>query len=115
MFYTFDLKYNLILALVERWRLKTHTFHLSCGECTIILEDVALQLRLPIDDSLVTGLGLSSTSYIILRALLDDKVSCCGHSYIASFIPSSAHIHAHLWRINAPLPNFSTVEWYNRD
>ncbi|KAK5843291.1 hypothetical protein PVK06_005743 [Gossypium arboreum] len=46
---TFDLRYNLISALVERWRPETHTFHLPCGECTITLEDVALQLGLPIN------------------------------------------------------------------
>ncbi|MBA0689156.1 hypothetical protein Goari_006895 [Gossypium aridum] len=45
---------KLISALVERWRPKTHTFHLSCGECTIILEDVQLQLGLPMNESVVT-------------------------------------------------------------
>ncbi|KAH1040051.1 hypothetical protein J1N35_041794, partial [Gossypium stocksii] len=39
----------------ERWRPETHTFHLPCGECTITLEDVALQLGLPIDGNMVTG------------------------------------------------------------
>ncbi|PPD83136.1 hypothetical protein GOBAR_DD19935 [Gossypium barbadense] len=29
----------------------------------------------------------------------------------ATIIPLSAHIHSHLWCINAPLLNFSTVEW----
>ncbi|MBA0809058.1 hypothetical protein Gohar_024742 [Gossypium harknessii] len=28
--------------------MKTHTFHLPCGECTITLDDVSLQLGLPI-------------------------------------------------------------------
>ena len=45
---------GLIRALVERWRPETHTFHFPCGECTITLEDVALQLGLPIDGKEVT-------------------------------------------------------------
>ncbi|KAK5803771.1 hypothetical protein PVK06_031420 [Gossypium arboreum] len=52
---TFDLRYDLTSTLVERWRSETHTFHLPCGECTITLEDVALQLGLPIDGSAVKG------------------------------------------------------------
>ncbi|MBA0624006.1 hypothetical protein Godav_009421 [Gossypium davidsonii] len=47
-----DLK--LISALVERWRPKTRTFHLSRGECTITLEDMQLQLGLPVDASTLT-------------------------------------------------------------
>ncbi|KAK5802646.1 hypothetical protein PVK06_030257 [Gossypium arboreum] len=46
---------KLISALIERWRLETHTFHLPCGECTITLEDVHLQLGLPVDGDVVTG------------------------------------------------------------
>ncbi|MFQ6631375.1 hypothetical protein Gotur_009579, partial [Gossypium turneri] len=33
-----------VSTLVERWRPKTCTFHLPCGECTITLEDMQLQL-----------------------------------------------------------------------
>jgi hypothetical protein len=41
--------------MVERWRTETHTFHLPTGECTITLEDVALQLGLPINGRPITG------------------------------------------------------------
>ncbi|KAH1098132.1 hypothetical protein J1N35_015053 [Gossypium stocksii] len=51
----FDLRYDLISALIECWHSKTHTFHLSCGEHTVTLEDVALQLWLPIDGSAITS------------------------------------------------------------
>ncbi|KAL9686888.1 hypothetical protein QQ045_031281 [Rhodiola kirilowii] len=36
-------------ALVERWRLETHTFHLHNGEMTITLEDVGVLNGLPIE------------------------------------------------------------------
>jgi len=39
-----------VTALVERWRPKSHMFHLPVGECIITLEDVALQLSLRVDE-----------------------------------------------------------------
>ncbi|MBA0867265.1 hypothetical protein Goshw_028825, partial [Gossypium schwendimanii] len=42
---------KLISAFIERLKPETHTFHLPCGECTITLEDVQLQLGLPMDGS----------------------------------------------------------------
>ncbi|KAH1082033.1 hypothetical protein J1N35_021794 [Gossypium stocksii] len=66
----FDLQYDLISALVERWRLKTHTFHFPCGECTVTLEDVALQLGLPIDGSAVTGVTVIAKPAALYYSLL---------------------------------------------
>ncbi|KAK5776159.1 hypothetical protein PVK06_044118 [Gossypium arboreum] len=48
-----DLK--LLNALIERWRLETHTFYLPCRECFIFLKDVQLQLRLSVYGYAVTG------------------------------------------------------------
>jgi hypothetical protein len=30
-----------LMALVYQWHAETHTFHLSCGETTVTLQDVA--------------------------------------------------------------------------
>ncbi|MBA0664349.1 hypothetical protein Goklo_004370, partial [Gossypium klotzschianum] len=45
---------KLISTFIERWRPETHAFHLPCGECTITLEDVQLQLKLSVDGSVLT-------------------------------------------------------------
>ncbi|KAL4322232.1 hypothetical protein AHAS_Ahas14G0189900 [Arachis hypogaea] len=45
----FEHDWPLASALIERWRLESHTFHLPCGEMTITLQDVAYQLGLRID------------------------------------------------------------------
>ena len=45
----------LITSLIERWRPETHTFHFLVEEMTIMLQDVAIILRLRIDGPAVTG------------------------------------------------------------
>ncbi|MFQ6653968.1 hypothetical protein Gotur_025118 [Gossypium turneri] len=70
---TFDLRYNLISTLVERWCSETHTFHFPCGECTVTLEDVALQLGLPIDRSPVTGVTAFTEPAALCYQLLGDS------------------------------------------
>jgi len=51
--YTMDL--HILIALVDRWRPETHTFHLPTRECTITLEDVYILLGLPYGRHVVTG------------------------------------------------------------
>ena len=52
-----ELDRALITALVERWRPETHTFHLTVGEATITLQDVAVIMGLPIEGQAVIGHG----------------------------------------------------------
>ncbi|KAH1045928.1 hypothetical protein J1N35_036712 [Gossypium stocksii] len=67
---TFNLRYDLISVLVERWRPKTHTFCFPCGECTVTLMDVALQLGLSIDGSAVTGVSTIAELAALCYSLL---------------------------------------------
>ncbi|KAK5793276.1 hypothetical protein PVK06_034418 [Gossypium arboreum] len=66
----FDLWYDLIFPLVERWHPETHTFHLLCGECTVTLEDVALQLGVLTDRSAVTGVSTISELVALCYSLI---------------------------------------------
>lgn len=58
----------LINALVESWR------PLPCGECTITLEDVSLQLDLSVDGDITTGPIISVNCSATCEQLLE-KVS----------------------------------------
>ncbi len=45
-----------LTSLVDRWRSKTHMFHLPSSETTMTLQDVVMILGLPIDDTPVCGM-----------------------------------------------------------
>ncbi|MFQ6667192.1 hypothetical protein Gotur_033296, partial [Gossypium turneri] len=70
---TSDLRYDLLSALVERWRPETRTFHFPCGECMVTLKDVAMQLRLPIDRSPVTGVSSFTDPVALCYQLLGES------------------------------------------
>ncbi|MBA0753768.1 hypothetical protein Gogos_000037, partial [Gossypium gossypioides] len=67
---------KLISAFIERWRPETHTLYLPCRECIITLEDMQLQLGLPVDGSVFTGSTQSANwgaiCYDLLGAILDN-------------------------------------------
>ena len=50
-----EIDHCLILALVERWRPETHTFHLPHGEMSITLQVVEVIFELPIDGEVLVG------------------------------------------------------------
>ncbi|XP_040955915.1 protein MAINTENANCE OF MERISTEMS-like [Gossypium hirsutum] len=76
---TFDLRHDLLSALVERWRPETHTFHFPCGECMVTLEDVAMQLGLLIHGTPITGVSSftdpAALCYHLLGELPKDEES----------------------------------------
>ncbi|KAL5177516.1 Protein MAIN-LIKE 1 [Glycine soja] len=63
---------GLISAIVERWHRETSTFHLPVGELTIMLDDVASLLHLPITSALHTFEPLVTSDVIgLLTELLE--------------------------------------------
>ena len=51
----FSVDRALLLALVDRWRPETHTFHLPVGEMAVTLQDVSMLLGLPHDGQAVAA------------------------------------------------------------
>jgi hypothetical protein len=42
----FQFDYSLLSALLDHWRLETHTFHFTVGEMTVTLQDTLLLMGL---------------------------------------------------------------------
>ncbi|RYR33890.1 hypothetical protein Ahy_A10g048559 [Arachis hypogaea] len=63
----------LLSVLVERWRTKTHMFHLSVGEVTVTLEDVTHIFGLSVNWEPVTGRMDSSHQFLV-----ENCITCFG-------------------------------------
>ncbi|XP_016673178.2 protein MAINTENANCE OF MERISTEMS-like [Gossypium hirsutum] len=122
-----DLRFDLLSALVERWGPETHTFHFPCGECTVTLEDVAVQLGLPIDGSPVTGVfsftDPAAVCYQLLGESPEDAIAsegelmCAARAYIMHMIGAALMLDAngdivHLSYLPL-LVDFSTARSYS--
>ncbi|MFQ6621582.1 hypothetical protein Gotur_002766 [Gossypium turneri] len=114
---TSDLRYDLLSALVERWRPETHTFHFPCGECTVALEDVAMQLGLPIDGSPVTGVS-SFTDPAALSNATKGELMCAARAYIMHIIggvlmsdANNKKVHLMYLPLLADLSSVSSYSW----
>ncbi|XP_016729378.1 serine/threonine-protein phosphatase 7 long form homolog [Gossypium hirsutum] len=122
-----DLRFDLLSALVERWRPETHTFHFPCGEYTVALEDVALQFGLPINGSPVTGVSLFTDPAALCYQLLGDspgdttategELMCVARAYImhmlgAVLMPDANGDSVHLMYLPL-LADLSTARSYS--
>jgi hypothetical protein len=54
--------FAVLMTLIDRWRLETHTFHLPSSEITVTLLDVTMILGLPIEGTPICGM-VSSTGW----------------------------------------------------
>ncbi|XBI50652.1 hypothetical protein VPH35_114031 [Triticum aestivum] len=50
-----SINHGTMTTLIDRWRPETHSFHLSCGDMTVTLEDMAMISGLPINEEALTG------------------------------------------------------------
>ncbi|RYQ99482.1 hypothetical protein Ahy_B07g087414 [Arachis hypogaea] len=88
--------YPLLLALVKRWRSETHTFVLSVGEFTVILEDLAHISSLLIDGEFVSGWTDNSHDFLKRQHRnFRPRTRCHWHGFAVSETQS----HWTLWTI----------------
>lgn len=59
---------GLLSTFVERWHIKTNTFHLHVGEMMITLDDMASMLHIPITDTFYNLEHMDKKAAILMLA-----------------------------------------------
>ncbi|XBI10041.1 hypothetical protein VPH35_137437 [Triticum aestivum] len=67
------LVHSALTSLIDRWRPETHSFHLTCGEMTVTLEDFGLITAMPIEGHALTGRVERANWQQRVIALIDDR------------------------------------------
>ena len=71
------LDHALIIAFVEQWHPKTHSFHLPHGEMTITLQDVEVIMGLPIEGEAMVGPSKRTWTDVCAEMLGIQSPNCC--------------------------------------
>ncbi|RYR79212.1 hypothetical protein Ahy_A01g004040 isoform H [Arachis hypogaea] len=104
----------LLAALVERWRLETHTFVLPVDEVTVTLEDVAHIFGLPINGEPVSGWTNSSSDFVQSQSMAifgrEPVLSGNSKSYI-KLDKSTAYAHAKYLPLLREFERIHTYSW----
>jgi hypothetical protein len=56
----FQFDFSLLSALLDHWRLETHTFHFPVGEMTVTLQDTSLLMGLPCEGEPLRAADIST-------------------------------------------------------
>ncbi|GAV80131.1 PMD domain-containing protein, partial [Cephalotus follicularis] len=113
------LDYALIIALVERWRQDTHTFHMVVGEMIGTLQDVAALQGFQIDSHVVTGSISTSQSWDdicegllgLQPELLSERSAISGTSLSIVFLDGSGDTESLMFLLL--LANLALVDTYS--
>ncbi|KAL4288349.1 hypothetical protein AHAS_Ahas19G0277300 [Arachis hypogaea] len=119
-------KKNLMTALIDRWRLETHIFHLLVGKYTITLEDLAHIYSLPTDGHIVSGRTDNNFAHLVdecvgsaCLAYLYKSLCRASHSDTKKMDSSLVLLHVWAWErmpwlslITAPFLQVASFHWH---